>query len=168
MASPPLDENTPTPIQPVLFRSSKKRKTGYRQRPETQPEDNNKEAAETTQIQPHFAKDDTVSESTAKEPLVANQETPRVVVGEEEEEPASIAEALRLRALRKSRLNGVGFRAQSSNDAAKGDPAANPERGLIPRGHENDAAIELGTASRFAPQTGLTGELVNRHIIETF
>ncbi|KAF3344798.1 hypothetical protein VdG2_06984 [Verticillium dahliae VDG2] len=75
----------------------------------------------------------------------------------EDDEP-SIAEALRLRTLRKSRLNGVGFRAQTREDEPSSSAA------LIPKPQDEETAPDGGITNRFAPQTGLVGELVNKHM----
>lgn len=90
--------------------------------------------------------------------------------GDENEEGRSVAEVLRLRNARKHRTGGVGFRAGLSSlgdDAATGEQSA--EQGLVLHGSADaqqaaDSAIIGGISKRFAPQTGLVGELVNRHM----
>jgi hypothetical protein len=80
----------------------------------------------------------------------------------------SVAEALRLRKQRRGRPGGVGFRADNSS---RGEPTAeNAEQGLVlhDRAAAAAAAAEAdpfgGMTKRFAPQTGMVGELVNKHM----
>ncbi|KAL2178569.1 hepatocellular carcinoma-associated antigen 59-domain-containing protein [Thermothelomyces heterothallicus CBS 202.75] len=91
---------------------------------------------------------------------------------DEDEEGLSVAEVLRRRNARKHKQGGVGFRAGPSgpgNDAAASEE--NVERGLVVHGNADaeqgpEAAIIGGISKRFAPQTGLVGELVNKHMEE--
>lgn len=75
-----------------------------------------------------------------------------------------MAEALRLRNARKSRLKGVEFRAETSA-ATSGEQADFSEHDISKQQKDEIAeAIELGVSRRFAPQAGLVGELVNKHM----
>ncbi|KAM0287731.1 hypothetical protein ACHAQH_000262 [Verticillium albo-atrum] len=136
MASSPAE----TPTQPPLFRASRKRKATYRRQ-------HQEDEAEPTTDTPNPAPDATSS-------TLPSTTT--------EEDDSSIAEALRLRNIRKSRTNGVGFRAQNRED----ESSSSSSRALIPKPQEEDTAPEGGITNRFAPQTGLVGELVNKHMME--
>lgn len=143
MASP-ISE--PATEQKVVFRPGKKRKA-YRQRVE--------EEAETT-----------ISASDDGTPAVSLPPTPAPET--EEEKGLSVAEALRLRNARKHRMGGVGFRAgqySHSSDSATFDN--NTEQSLVLQdGTDAQAGIDVlgGMNTRFTPQTGLVGEIVNKHM----
>ncbi|KAL2142597.1 hypothetical protein VTI28DRAFT_988 [Corynascus sepedonium] len=93
---------------------------------------------------------------------------------DEDEEGLSVAEVLRRRNARKHKHGGVGFRAGPSSGPGGGDPATseeNEERGLVPWGNADvqqgaEVAVIGGISKRFAPQTGMVGELVNKHMEE--
>ncbi|KAG7114050.1 hypothetical protein HYQ44_008752 [Verticillium longisporum] len=134
MESPPAD----TSVQQPLFRASRKRKATYRR--QRQEDD---------------------SEPTTDTPApLADAASPALPSTTAEDDESSIAEALRLRNLRKSRLNGVGFRAQTREDEPSSSTA------LIPKTQDEETAPDGGITNRFAPQTGLVGELVNKHMME--
>lgn len=75
-------------------------------------------------------------------------------------EDAPSLSAIRRQA-RKSRFGGVAFRAGSTREDEQSD---NPERGLVPHDASAENPIIGGIRNRFAPQTGLVGELVNKHM----
>jgi hypothetical protein len=136
------------PEPQVLFRAGKKRKA-YRQRAA---------AEDDTEIVDAVA--------TPKEGEVAAHGESAFGDGTE----TSVAEALRLRNARKSRLKGVGFTVESATrDSQVGDEATNEERSVVVRDQE-DAAVAAppaplgGMTGRFAPQTGLVGDIVNKHM----
>lgn len=86
-----------------------------------------------------------------------------------EEEKLSVAEVLRRRNARKARLGGVAFRATPTprNDDAGATEDGNPDQSLTLHeggGNAVDSISEGGIVKRFATQTGLVGELVNRHM----
>ncbi|KAL2154061.1 hypothetical protein VTH82DRAFT_2737 [Thermothelomyces myriococcoides] len=94
---------------------------------------------------------------------------------DENEEGLSVAEVLRRRNARKHKHGGVGFRAGPSAPGT-GDAVTNEEnteRGLVLRGNTDtaeqgpEATIVGGIEKRFARQTGLVGDLVNKHIMAT-
>ncbi len=132
----------------VVFRPGKKRKM-YRQRPvDTGPGsdatgDVTRSAtggAATTEAQSSVSVDDTDEKA--------------------EEQGLSVAEVLRLRNARKSRPRGVEFR---SDDALRSVPSGPmPEQSLVLREAAVEAAVGMG--KRFAPQTGMVYELVNKHM----
>ncbi|KAI0012153.1 P-loop containing nucleoside triphosphate hydrolase protein [Xylariaceae sp. FL0662B] len=142
----------PAPEPQVVFRG-KKRKT-YRRRAE---DEGLQPAADRAQEEP-------VSEAPAA-PDAAPVQSP-----DAREEGLSVAEVLRLRNARKSRLGGVKFGAESNS---RGDAAAEGEvddLSLMIR-EEGNRVLDMSTAGvnvnkRFAPQTGLSGELVNKHMTE--
>ncbi|KAK4227627.1 hepatocellular carcinoma-associated antigen 59-domain-containing protein [Podospora fimiseda] len=132
----------------IVFRAGKKRKA-YRQRAEEEVDNAPSTAAhDATPVAPPTA-----------------EATPQ----EDEEEGLSVAEALRLRNARKHKLGGVGFRAGqfSNNESATADH--NTEQGLVVHdGACTQTSMDIIGAvnTRFAPQTGLVGEIVNKHMEE--
>ncbi|KAI0514840.1 P-loop containing nucleoside triphosphate hydrolase protein [Xylaria bambusicola] len=141
--------------QPVLFRG-KKRKT-YRQRHGTEDED----GATANPIDPVI---DAVNASTTRastpDPITASTD-------KERDEALSIREALRLRNARKSRLRGVAFGVE--DNAQPGGPASgDDELNQMIREEEKKAMDQTIVAAnkRFAPQTGLSGEIINKHMEE--
>lgn len=131
----------------VVFRPSKKRRN-FRQRAE-QPITNEDGAATQAAVPSAQAQDEQVKPN---DDLDATSDT----------EGISVAEALRLRNARKSRLKGVGFRPEST--IPRGEES-NAERSLVLKSDANAADhLEYGVAKRFAPQAGLVGELVNKHM----
>ncbi|OTA95857.1 hypothetical protein M434DRAFT_68516 [Hypoxylon sp. CO27-5] len=143
-------ETTPEPQ--VIFRG-KKRKT-YRQRTE-RADDEDSNPVET----PKPESTANTSESTTTP--AQSEDTAK------EEKGLSVAEVLRLRNARKARLGGVKFGAGNNN--APGDAAgeALDDLSLMIREEENKALdIAAGVQKRFAPQTGMAAELVNKHMEE--
>ncbi len=136
----------------VVFRPGKKRKI-YRQRAE-EPESTLSNGETPTQASP------TTSTSAFATPTGPDEDAAGLTV----------AEALRLRNLRKHKHGGVGFRAGPSGlggDRAGGEE--NSEMGLVLHGNSDaqlgaETAVIGGISKRFAPQTGMVGELVNRHM----
>ncbi|ROT39870.1 hypothetical protein SODALDRAFT_332002 [Sodiomyces alkalinus F11] len=160
------EEQSPT-IPPVLFRSNRKRKPGYRQRPESQDIDIKDT---TTSPEPSSTPADRNLPTESTEPRLPTDPPTALTQAQVDDDPdpssQSIAEALRLRNLRKSRLKGVGFRPQGSQDGRNArDDDANQERSLV-QGNQDGDAVDLGIHGRFAPQTGIVGELVNKHMME--
>ncbi|RYP14860.1 hypothetical protein DL765_006078 [Monosporascus sp. GIB2] len=101
--------------------------------------------------------------------------------GEEEDETGlSVAKVLRLRNARRSKLGGVKFSASDALSRGAGDAPAeeqqregvNDELSLMIREEEGrvlerartTAAAIADASKRFAPQTGLSGELINKHM----
>ena len=108
---------------------------------------------------------------------------------EEEEKGLSVAEVLRLRNARKSRLGGVKFSAVDSAGSSRGGTAdvhgfgaegdeygnngGTDDLSLMIREEENrvverSSTAAAGVKTRFAPQTGLSGELINKHMCVSF
>lgn len=126
----------------VVFRPSKRRKQ-FRQR------------AEETD---HTA-DDVTSQTVAPQPTTEasdGRDNLREDDANSETEGLSVSEVLRLRNARKSKLKGVEFRPEKQDSAVA-------EPGPVPKDDVNEA-LELGMSRRFAPQAGLVGELVNKHM----
>ncbi|KAK3396532.1 hepatocellular carcinoma-associated antigen 59-domain-containing protein [Sordaria brevicollis] len=162
---------------PVLFRASKK-KRAFRQR----AEDNDDDVAKPG-VQPNSAATiNTASDAAAPgqgnatsstDPTVsATPATTASTSNDKEEGGLSVAEVLRLRNAKKHRLGGVAFRAGDDGATATSTVQQNSEQAMVL--HENggevqqqqEAAILGGVAKRFAPQTGMVGELVNKHMEE--
>jgi hypothetical protein len=147
-----IDETGAAPQ--VVFRPGKKRKN-YRQRAE-EPDDTPSNAA-------------TPTDTTTTEPTGALA-SPVEPATDQPEEGLSVAEVVRLRNSRKHKHGGVGFRAGPAglgDDRPGGDN--NTELGLVLHGSADaqqaaEAAVIGGISTRFAPQTGMVGDLVNRHM----
>jgi hypothetical protein len=134
----------------VVFRPGKKRKI-YRQR-----------AGDEAEVSPHDAP------AAASEQRSTLPATILSADGESQdrsnETGLSVAEALRLRNARKGRLGGVNFRAgpTARNDEAE---TSQVEQRLVPADGGDTAEDAIGgMVKQFAPQTGLVGELVNKHM----
>lgn len=65
------------------------------------------------------------------------------------------------RQARKARLGGVAFRAGSTR---ADDHTENTEQSLVRHDGSTENPVIAGIRNRFAPQTGLVGELVNKHM----
>ncbi|KAI8953780.1 hypothetical protein F4801DRAFT_576102 [Xylaria longipes] len=137
--------------RPIVFRG-KKRKT-YRQRPGTEAEDG---ATDPVPDAPNAT-----STQASAPGLVATS------IDKEDDEALSISEALRLRNARKSRLRGVTFGVDNGAQTV-GAEGGDDELSLMIREEEKKAIEQSVTAAnkRFAPQTGLSGEIVNKHMEE--
>ncbi|KAI5918505.1 hypothetical protein F4810DRAFT_691711 [Camillea tinctor] len=175
-----MDSTTPeatAPTPPIVFRGGKKRKF-YRQRAETDKDnETSRQHSEEAQIQ-------TTGTTTTTAPLPPTQSPvaeaspsssaalPITAAVDEnaEEEGLSVAEVLRLRNARKSKLRGgVTFGGSDSN--SRGDApsdAYEDELSRMIREEENRALdiSNVGVNKRFAPQTGLAVEIVNKHMTE--
>lgn len=163
-----------TPEPQVVFRG-KKRKT-YRQR--TEPADDI--VRPTTVAESESLSQDTSAPETTQAIAPAPAPTPTPAAAqsedtEEDEKGLSVAEVLRLRNARKSRIGGVKFGGANttSNDAAAvgigtgiGSGAdALDELSLMIREEEGKAVdVAAGVKKRFAPQTGMAAEIVNKHM----
>jgi len=144
----------------VVFRS-KKKKTTYRQRAQ-EPE----EPTSATDSNP----------VAAAPPAPSGAPTAIAPEHEDEDEGFSIAEVIRQRNARRHRLKGITFRARPSSRPDSNDEDSAPankdtaEYGLVVRDAEaalrsqQEAAIKGVISSRFVPQTGLVGELVNKNM----
>lgn len=151
MVSPPPETGNNDAPPVVTFRSNRKRKANYRQRAEEDDQTEPSLPAETTEKPQDEATQSPEAAPAAQtlDELIASAASPTP------DEP-SIAEALRLRNQRRSRLNGVGFKA--SQTSAKDQ---DEERGLVPHTSRDDADA---MPSRFAPQMGTSTQLVNKHM----
>lgn len=143
----------PAAENPVIFRASKKKKA-YRQRPQ--------EPDETT------AADTNPVAASAPAPPEAPS-APRPADDDDEETGISVAEAIRRRNAKKHKLGGITFHARTLAPAHD-SVDENTERGMVLHDAENalksqrDADMPFGISTRFAPQTGLVGELVNKNM----
>lgn len=141
-----MDQSTATknPEPQVVFRPSKRRKQ-FRQR-----------AGESdTQTDEPTSQTNTPNLTTE---ISAGKDKEREDDGTSETEGLSVTEVLRLRNARKSKLKGVEFRPEAPlKDGAFAEPIPVPK-------DEVAEALELGMSRRFAPQAGLVGELVNKHM----
>lgn len=141
MESPSVEDPPPNPIR---FRPGKKRKA-YRQR-----------------------HDDTTGQELAEHAQgAANESVTRPEPTEEADgsgdNETAVAAALRLRNARKGRLRGVGFRSDARQDD---DAAGSTSTALVlaePEASSTEPVI-AGIANRFTHQTGLIGELNDKHM----
>jgi len=127
---------------PVLFRPSKKRKA-YRQKTE-----------DSSGLEPGTTNADNDRPPTGDAVMTAVAEQPA-------EEDVSVAEAIRLRNARRLKHRGVEFRQDAGSGLASD---MNAERGLVLLKDGEQVAPPAGITGRFAPQTGIIGELVNKHM----
>ncbi|KAJ4295736.1 hypothetical protein N0V88_004438 [Collariella sp. IMI 366227] len=132
-----------------------KKRKAYRQR----PEDPETSARDSEMPQPdHLASSITPAASSAQEQH------------QQEEEGLSVSEVIRIRNARKHKHGGVGFRAGPVEwGASEEQQQQNTEQSLVLHGSADamlaaDSAVVGGISKRFAPQTGLVGEVVNKHI----
>lgn len=141
-----MDQSTATEnSEPqVVFRPSKRRKQ-FRQRV----------GESDTQIDESTSQTNTTNSTTETS---GGKDKEREDVGTSETEGLSVTEVLRLRNARKSKLKGVEFRPEAPpKDGSFTEPTPLPK-------DEVAEALELGMSRRFAPQAGLVGELVNKHM----
>lgn len=145
-----MDPSTPAEnAEPqVFFRPTKKRKQ-FRQRAEA-----TESATATQDNQPVTASPVLITHDSASVPPVRTDDDEP-----SETEGSSVAEALRLRNARKSRFKGVEFRPESAS-ASKDEPSTE-HNSLVPK---EDPLEAFSVSKRFAPQQGLVGELVNKHM----
>jgi hypothetical protein len=145
--SPAADTQQP----PIVFRG-KKRKT-YRQRTGTEDE------APTATLDPVSDAPNTTNIQALTPDAIA------ITADEQQDDALSVSEALRLRNGRKSRLRGVTF-GLDSNTKTGGAEEYDDELSLMIREEEKKAIEQsmLAANKRFAPQTGLSGEIVNKHM----
>ncbi len=140
------------PSEPqVLFRPGKKRKI-YRHRTDSAESQGDRNGS-------------------AAEALAAGADTGARTPHDDDDTSAtgdalSVAEALRLRNARRRRLGGVEFRRE---DVPRTDLfGETSETGLVLRDGAMDvspgADAAASISTRFAPETGLIGELVNKHM----
>jgi len=144
---------------PVVFRPGKKRKAFRKRIEEDEPTDSNADATPTT---------------STPQPVAANGAPASGDQDSDDDQGAggglSVAEVIRRRNARKQRHGGVAFRATpfSQPDSVIPDNSHNNEQGMVlhddTAANPEESAIIGGITKRFAPQTGLVGELVNRNM----
>ncbi|KAB5580941.1 hepatocellular carcinoma-associated antigen 59-domain-containing protein [Coniochaeta sp. 2T2.1] len=137
---------TQAPAEPQMpaFRPGKKRKI-YRQR------------AEDADDAPLDAPAATSEPASTLDPRPSEDITPAA----DDDEHISLS-AIRRQA-RKGRLGGVAFRAGSARADEQSD---NTEQSLVIHDGSAETPIVGGITKRFAPQTGMVGELINKHMEE--
>ncbi|KAI1454342.1 hypothetical protein F4805DRAFT_439681 [Annulohypoxylon moriforme] len=161
-------EATPEPqVEPQVVFRGKKRKT-YRQRAEPTSDNTNEEDAAKPAEAPRQA---TASPNEAETNTNNNN---NAMTEEEKENGLSVSEVLRLRNARKARLGGVKFGGHASNSSdapatgnSNNSGEALDDLSLMIREEESKAIdVAASVQKRFAPQTGLSTELVNKHMEE--
>ncbi len=182
-----MDVDTAPPVEVQVVFRGKKRKA-YRQRTETRGDNNNNnndndnndnnDAPRAPSVDPASNMSAPLNPPSAfpdAPGAAATSQRGREEDGAEEESGLSVAEVLRLRNLRKSRLGGVKFSVADSAPpmtAAGGEEDGNnydDELSLMIREEESrvlerSSSAAAGVTKRFAPQTGLSGELINKHM----
>ncbi|KAK8139799.1 hypothetical protein PG984_000922 [Apiospora sp. TS-2023a] len=148
----------------VLFRG-KKRKGQYRQR----ATDDDAPTPTTTEVSKSgdTTRVDTNSVPSAEERPAESAKSETQAAADEE--GVSVAELLRRRNARKSRLRGVGFAPEEAQGNG-GSTSFEDDLSLMIREEEQKAAADVsagGMGKRFSAQTGHVGELVNKHISPT-
>jgi len=141
----------PEDVPQVVFRPGKKRKI-YRQRP--------------AELDGATSNHDTTNEAS----LAAASRPTTSVEHDEDDQNLSVSDVVRLRNSRKHKHGGVGFSTGPSGLGDNGMARENTERSVVLHGNTDaqqgaEAAVIGGISKRFAPQTGMVGELVNKHII---
>ncbi|KAH6682261.1 hypothetical protein F5X68DRAFT_192610 [Plectosphaerella plurivora] len=153
MTPPPETDPTPepSPAPPaVIFRSSKKRKANLRQRATDDDIPSTDDTPTTTPVAPSPQTIDQLIASASVEPTSSTTPEP------------SITDALRLRAQhRRPRHKGVGFTSSTRDDQT---PTSTERSLVLSTQPQDDPEPVGGMISRFAPQTGLSTQLVNKHI----
>lgn len=139
----------PEDVPQVVFRPGKKRKI-YRQR--------------VTELDSA-----TSSHETTNEAGLAASRRPTTVEHDEDDQNLSVADVVRLRNSRKHKHGGVGFSTGQSGLGDDGTARENAERSVVLHSNADaqqgaEAAVIGGISKRFAPQTGMVGELVNKHM----
>lgn len=186
-------ETATTPAEPpvqVVFRGKKRK--AYRQRTETEDNDinssNNDASPALTAVDQ--ARNTSVpandpspaSPSNAIDAITVPQGSREDESAAEDEKGLSVAEVLRRRNVRKSRLGGVKFSATDSALLGAGSAAGGEYNGNATSSNNDDLSLMIreeesrviersstaaaGVNRRFAPQTGLSSELINKHMEE--
>ena len=184
-------ETATTPAEPpvqVVFRGKKRK--AYRQRTETEDNDinssNNDASPALTAVDQ--ARNTSVSAndpspaspSNAIDAITVPQGSREDENAAEDEKGLSVAEVLRRRNVRKSRLGGVKFSATDSALLGAGSAAGGEYNGNATSSNNDDLSLMIreeesrviersstaaaGVNRRFAPQTGLSSELINKHM----
>ncbi|KAI1209100.1 uncharacterized protein F4807DRAFT_461219 [Annulohypoxylon truncatum] len=155
-----------TPEPQVIFRG-KKRKT-YRQRAEPTSDTNINNNNVNEDASPATTAAEAPQPATASPNLTEAPTTTTATEEEEKESGLTVSEVLRLRNARKARLGGVKFGGPTS-DAPPSATATEmlDDLSLMIREEEGKVLdVAAGVQKRFAPQTGLSTELVNKHMEE--
>lgn len=158
-----MNSESPSEVAPepqVLFRG-KKRKGQYRQR--ATDDDVPTLTTEVSQSGDAARVDGTSAPSAEDRPSESTRSEAQAAA---DEEGVSVAELLRRRNARKSRLRGVGFAPQDAQGSG-GSISFEDDLSLMIREEEQKAAVDVsagGMGKRFSAQTGHVGELVNKHM----
>ncbi|SPN97194.1 uncharacterized protein DNG_00709 [Cephalotrichum gorgonifer] len=147
MASPAQDATplpaTEAPDPPVIFRPKKKRPT-LRSRQD----------------------DAGVPDATGAQAETGDNAPDKKDESDDDDQEVSVAELLRQRRKQQARLKGVGLPPEKP-PSGYGAGEDNLERGIVAAAEAMSPDTGLATIpSRFAPQTGLVGDLVNKHMME--
>ncbi len=166
-----VTEDDSGPAQTILFRPSKKRKI-YRQRAQDDDNENNAAALTTpsASLPAHSSSADHVSKSP---PLLGVGDGVSELTGtggdvELEGATVPMSEILRLRKLHKQRVGGVEFRPVVT--AGLRNESSSSSMALVPMGESEGGRAEEGQAQvaggvrQFTRQTGLVGDVVDKHM----
>jgi hypothetical protein len=154
MASP---RSEPAALEPhVVFRAGKKRKI-YRHRAE--------EPEPTALSKPTEATAVAIEQDSSR--AADARESENNGENEQQDQDVTVSEVLRLRHVRKTRLGGVAFGAEHASLSRNGNANSNENGNQSLVLHDQQPAADVvvaGINQRFAPQTGIVGELVNKHM----
>ncbi|TLD23174.1 hypothetical protein PspLS_07345 [Pyricularia sp. CBS 133598] len=167
MTEPSTEKPSETP-PPVVFRRGKKKKAAYRQRDNEAADDGVAAPSATTDAPTGTPQPAATGSDSSAAPNVhikkEDSDGEKEHVDEDEDAGLAVAEVLRLRNARKGKTRGVDLRADSVSKLV--DKPASTELVVKEEMPGPAAAVVAGLGRRFAAQTGLVGELVNRHMEE--
>jgi len=151
--------------QPVVFRG-KKRKT-YRQRTGAEADGSAAPVDAVPDALPHAPTPKASTPDLVAPAAKKDHDSDGENDDDDGDESSAISEALRLRNARKSRLRGGVAFGVDNNNTHSGGGEDDDELSLMIREEEKKAveqSIVAAATKRFAPQTGLSGEIVNKHM----
>ncbi|KAL5888624.1 hypothetical protein ACKVWC_003881 [Pyricularia oryzae] len=158
----------PSEGPPVVFRRGKKKKAAYRQR-DNEASDDGVAVPTTTADAPTGTSQRAAAGPDSSAPANVHikkedSDDEKEHLDEGEDAGLSVAEVLKLRNARKAKTRGVDLRADSGSKVV--DEPTSTELVVKEEMPSPAAAVVAGLGRRFAAQTGLVGELVNRHMEE--
>lgn len=157
----------PSEGPPVVFRRGKKKKAAYRQR-DNEASDDGVAVPTTTADAPTGTSQCAAAGPDSSAPANVHikkedSDDEKEHLDEGEDAGLSVAEVLKLRNARKAKTRGVDLRADSGSKVV--DEPTSTELVVKEEMPSPAAAVVAGLGRRFAAQTGLVGELVNRHML---
>lgn len=175
VTAPTTEPAAAAPPPPVFFRAGKK-KRAFRQRAEETDEPAAQTDLSATVINTSSDATTPIDQAgtSSSEPAVSGTVAAPMTTAttkhdddKDESGGLSVAEVIRLRNAKKHRLGGVAFRA--GDESSPTPQQQNGEQAMVlhdgaGNGEVQKAVMLGGVNERFAPQTGMVGELVNKHM----